>query len=113
MQAFYLKNKGIGPFSVNHAKVVGILLKRWAEDRIPEYGYGVDSDLDQVVFNGKLHHIDRCFQVDLPHDVVFVRFNGPDAYKQFVGNFAVCVAFGKESKYFHFAFAERSGRLVF
>jgi len=81
MQAFYLKNKGIGPFSVNHAKVVGILLKRWAEDRIPEYGYGVDSDLDQVVFNGKLHHINSAFEIQLLHDMVFMGFHSSDTDK--------------------------------
>ena len=50
-------------------------------------------NLDDVVFDGKLHHIDRAFEVQLLHNVVFMRFDSSHADKKPVGNLLVGITF--------------------
>ena len=62
--------------------------------------------LDDPAFNGELHQINGGFKSEFLHDVVFVRFNGPDADKEFFGDFRIAPAFGKQTEDFGFAACE-------
>ncbi len=42
--------------------------------------------LDNIIFDGKLYHVHRGFQVDFFHDVVFVGFHGAHTNKQLIRN---------------------------
>jgi hypothetical protein len=46
-------------------------------------------NLNYIILYSKLHQVDRTFKVKLLHYMVFVRFNGPNTDKKFIGNILV------------------------
>ncbi len=81
------------PNSVNYARIVGNLLKMRLDNEreiggkmnkrqaLLAFCYSERSDFNQVVADGELNHIDRCFQVYFAHDVVFMRFHRADTHE--------------------------------
>lgn len=54
---------------------------------------------DDVVFDGKFDHIDGTFEVQLLHNVVFMRFDGTNTDKKPVGDFLIGIAFAPQFQY--------------
>ena len=64
------------------------------------------SDVDQVVSDAKLDHVDVCFEVESLHDVVFVAFHGSDRNEEFVGNFLIAHIIAPHANDFDLSLAE-------
>ena len=47
------------------------------------------SRFPEVIAYRELHHFDSALEIVFLHDVVLMRFHGPDAYVEPVGNFKV------------------------
>jgi hypothetical protein len=45
--------------------------------------------IDDIVPDGEFYHINRCFELELLHDMVFVRFHSPHTEKEFFCNFFI------------------------
>jgi len=50
------------------------------------FNSGLSIQLNNIILYRKLHQINRSFQVDLFHDVVFVCFDGTYTNEKFFGN---------------------------